>query len=75
MYLTEEEIKWSKIKGKISPTERAASINPFAWKISIMGVQDLSAITLYLDGEACYCVPLLSRRVRGLPSLFSGTLH
>jgi hypothetical protein len=62
MYVPEEEIKWSKIRGKIWPTERAACTNPFARKISIMEVQDFRAITLHLYGKACYCVPLLSRR-------------
>jgi len=62
MYVTEEEIKWSEIRGKIWPTERAVCFSPFPWKISIMEVQDFSTMTLYLDGKACYCVPLLSRR-------------
>jgi hypothetical protein len=75
MYVTEEEIKWSKIRGKTWPTERAACTNPFAWKTSIMEVHDLCAMTLCLDGKASYCVPLLSRRAWGHPLKFSGTLH
>jgi hypothetical protein len=62
MYVTEEEIKWSKTGGKMWPTERAACTIPFARKISLMEVQDFRAMTLYLYGKACYCVPLLSRR-------------
>jgi hypothetical protein len=60
MYVTGEEIKWSKIRGKIRATERAVCTNPFAWKIGIIEFRGFSAMTLHLDGQACYC-DLLSR--------------